>query len=398
MTTANAHEGIMLDLPERAVVVQRGVRDVAARFDARYWSDCDAERRFPEELWRALAGGGWLGLCVPEEYGGAGLGLLEMAVAVEELAAAGGGTGASFLYVLTPGFGAMTVSRHGTPAQRDMILPALARGDAEFCFALTEADTGSDAMQAKTSVREDGGDLVVSGQKLWISGVERARWMLVVAREVRENVRPALTLVLVDVAEAVATGSLHYTPIEKMGQHYIQSSTVFLDDVRVPRDRVLGERGGGATVLWDVLNPERILAAAGAVGHASLALRMASAYARERVVFGRPIGSNQGIAFPLAQQWALTELARLGVWRAAATFDAGRPSGSLANAAKLVACQAAWEATDRAFQTFGGMAYARSALIERLYRDVRIARVGPVSEEMILAGIAHHELGLPRSF
>ncbi len=385
-------------LPARAVAVRDGVRAIARDHGVEYWSRCDAERRFPEELWAELARGGWLGLCIPEVHGGAGAGLLEMAVAVEELAAAGGGTGASFLFVLTPGFGALTIVRHGSPAQQEEILPGVARGEVEFCFALTEPDTGSDALRMRTTVRADGGDLVIRGQKTWISGVQRATWMLVAGREADDASGRGLTLALVDVAEAVRAGTLTYQPIDKMGQHYVQSNAVFLDDVRLPVHRVVGERGGAARVLWDVMNPERVLAAAGAVGHATLALRLAAAYARERIVFGRPIGSNQGIAFPLAQQWALTQLARLGTWRAAARFDAGLPAGPEANAAKLVACQAAWEATDRAFQTFGGMAYARENHVERLLRDGRIARVGPVSEEMILAHIAHHELGLPRSF
>jgi acyl-CoA dehydrogenase len=387
-------------LPETAIAVQEGVRTLAARRGLDYWQACDAEQRFPEEVWDDLASGGWLGLCVPEEYGGGGQGLLEMAVAVEELAAGGGGGAASMLYILTPGFGALTLVRHGTEAQRAELLPGIADGSIEFCFAMTEPDAGSDTLATTTTARADGSDYLLNGQKIWISGVERADWMIVVARSGPAGTRrrDGLSLLLVDVAEARANGTLTATPIPKLGANLAHSNIVHLDDVRVPADRVLGHVDQGFDVLWDVLNPERILAGAGSVGHAELVLGLACEYARERHVFGRPIGSNQGIAFPLAQVKAHVDLARLGLHRAAWLFDAGLPCGSESNAAKLVATQAAWEATDRAFQTFGAMAYSAEYPIARLFRDARIQRVAPVSEELILAHIAHGDLGLPRSF
>ena len=390
-----------LDLPDTAVAVRDGVAAVAAKYDHAYWSRCEEEKRYPEELYRDLADGGWLGLSVPEEYGGGGQGLLETAVACETLCASGG-TAGSFIYVLNPGFGVTTVVRHGTEEQKQELLPGLASGDLQFSFGLTEPDAGSNAVEITTSARRDGDDFLLKGQKVWISNVERADWMVAVTRTVpAAEARPrtsGFTLFLVDVKEALAAGTLSFTPIPKMGTNILASSQVFLDDVRVPAHRVLGEVDEGFRVLWDVLNPERVLAAAGGVGGADAALEVAADYARERVVFGRPIGSNQSIQFPLAQVKAKTELARLMTYKAAWLFDQGRPCGNEANIAKLTAAQASWEAADQAFQTLGGMAYSKEYPVERLFRDARIAKNIPVSEQMVLAHIGTSMLGLPKSY
>jgi acyl-CoA dehydrogenase len=389
------------DLPEAALAVRDGVASVAARYDHHYWSECEESHRFPTEAWKDLADGGWIGLSVPEEYGGGGAGMLELAVACETLAASGG-TAGIFLYILTPGFGAMTLARHGTEEQKQAILPGIASGDTQFCMALTEPDAGSNALAIRTSARADGDDFLIKGQKIWISGVENAQWMLVVARTTPlEQAQPrtsGFTLLLVDVAQALADGTLTYQPIPKLGGNVVTSSQVFLDDVRVPATRVVGEADNGFPVLWDVLNPERILAAAGGVGGAEAALELAAAYATQREVFGRPIGANQAIQFPLAQLKAKTELARLMTYKAAWLFDLGRPCGNEANVAKLTAAQVAWEAADQAFQTFGGMAYSKEYPIERLFRDSRIGRNIPVAEELILAHIGTQMLHLPRSY
>jgi acyl-CoA dehydrogenase len=389
------------DLPEAALAVRDGVASVAARYDHHYWSECEESHRFPTEAWKDLADGGWIGLSVPEEYGGGGAGMLELAVACETLAASGG-TAGIFLYILTPGFGAMTLARHGTEEQKQAILPGIASGDTQFCMALTEPDAGSNALAIRTSARADGDDFLIKGQKIWISGVENAQWMLVVARTTPlEQAQPrtsGFTLLLVDVAQALADGTLTYQPIPKLGGNVVTSSQVFLDDVRVPATRVVGEADNGFPVLWDVLNPERILAAAGGVGGAEAALELAAEYATQREVFGRPIGSNQAIQFPLAQLKAKTELARLMTYKAAWLFDRGRPCGNETNMAKLTAAQVAWEAADQAFQTFGGMAYSKEYPIERLFRDSRIGRNIPVAEELILAHIGTQMLHLPRSY
>lgn len=393
------------NLPESAIAVRDGVAAVAAKYDNAYWSRCEEEHRFPDEVFKDLGDGGWLGLSIPEEYGGGGQGLLELAVANDTLCASGGTQG-TFIYVTTPGFGAMTLVRHGTDEQKQRILPGLASGDIQFSFALTEPDAGSNAIEITTAARRDGDDFLIKGQKVWISNVERADWMVAVtrtvpaaeAKEAGGNRTHGFTLFLIDVKEALAAGTLSYTPIPKMGSNILQSSQVFFDDVRVPAENVLGEVDKGFGVLWDVLNPERILAAAGGVGSADAALNVAAQYARERQVFGRPIGSNQAIQFPLAQIKAKTEMARLMTYKAAWLFDNGQMCGNEANVAKLTGAQVAWEAADQAFQTLGGMAYSKEYPIERMFRDARIGKNIPVSEQLVLAHIGTSMLGLPKSY
>lgn len=389
------------DLPESALAVRDGVAAVAGRYDNAYWSRCEEEHRFPQEVFDELAAGGWFGLCVPEQYGGGGQGLLELAVANETLCASGGLAG-TFFYITTPGFGAMTITRHGSTEQKERILPGLAEGRTQFCLALTEPDAGSDALAITTAARAEGDDFLIKGQKTWISNVENADWMVVVTRTIAvKDARPrtnGFTLFLVDVKEALAAGTLSYQPIPKMGSNVLCSSQVFLDDVRVPADNVIGTVDGGFAVLWDVLNPERILAAAGGVGAAEAALDVACAYAREREVFGRPIGANQAIQFPLAQIKAKTELGRLMAYKAAWLFDRGRPCAHEANIAKLTGAQVAWEAADQAFQTLGGMAYSKEYPVERMFRDARIGKNIPVSEQLVLAHLGTQVLGLPRSY
>lgn len=392
------------NLPESAIAVRDGVAAVAAKYDNAYWSRCEEEHRFPDEVFKDLGDGGWLGLSIPEEYGGGGQGLLELAVANDTLCASGGTQG-TFIYVTTPGFGAMTLVRHGTEEQKQRILPGLAAGDVQFSFALTEPDAGSNAIEITTAARRDGDDFLIKGQKVWISNVERADWMVAVTRTISASDAAqgggrthGFTLFLIDVKEALAAGTLSYTPIPKMGSNILQSSQVFFDDVRVPAENVLGEVDKGFGVLWDVLNPERILAAAGGVGSADAALDVAAQYARERHVFGRAIGSNQAIQFPLAQIKAKTEMARLMTYKAAWLFDSGQMCGNEANVAKLTGAQVAWEAADQAFQTLGGMAYSKEYPIERMFRDARIGKNIPVSEQLVLAHIGTSMLGLPKSY
>ncbi|WP_327103956.1 acyl-CoA dehydrogenase family protein [Nonomuraea glycinis] len=389
-------------LPESALAVQRGIGDICSRYDLDYWQRCESDKRWPEEVWAELGKGGWLGLAVPEEYGGGGQGLLELAVATETIAASGAAGGSAFTYVLTPGFGALTLARHGSDEQRAELLPRLATGEVETCFALTEPDAGSNSLAITTSARRDGGDYVINGQKIWITGVQRATWMLLVTRTIpAAEAKPrtsGLTVFLVNVPEAVAAGRLSYQPIPKLGANTTPSNMVFIDDLRVPATSVVGQVDEGAAVLWDILNPERILLAASALGGAEVALRVAVAYAKEREVFGRPIGANQAIAFPLAQVKAKIELARLMIYKAAWSFDRRLPCGTEANIAKLTASQAAWEAADAAFQTHGGMAYSLEYPVARLLTDARIGKVAPVTEELLLNFLATQVLGLPRSF
>ena len=389
------------ELPESAVAVRDGVAAVAAKYDHAYWSRCEEEHRFPQEAYDDLAAGGWFGLAVPEEYGGGGQGLLELAVANETLCASGG-TAGSFFYITTPGFGGMTVTRHGTEEQKQRILPGLATGESQFCLALTEPDAGSNALEITTSARPDGDDFLIKGQKVWISNVENADWMVAVTRTIpAAEARPrtaGFTLFLVDVKQALADGTLTFQPIPKMGSNILFSSQVFFDDVRVPAENVIGQVDQGFAVLWDVLNPERILAAAGGIGAADAALQVACDYARERVVFGRPIGANQALQFPLAQIKAKAELGRLMTYKAAWLFDRHQPCGSEANIAKLTGAQVAWEAANQAFQTLGGMAYSKEYPVERMFRDARIGKNIPVAEELVLAHIGTQALGLPKSY
>lgn len=389
-------------LPESALAVRSGVAAICSRYDLDYWQRCESDKRWPQEVWDELAKGGWLGLAVPERFGGGGQGLLELAVATETIAASGAAGGSAFTYVLTPGFGALTLSRHGSAEQQAELLPSLATGEVETCFALTEPDAGSNALAITTSARRDGGDYVINGQKIWITGVQRATWMLLVTRTIpAAEARPrsaGLTVFLVNVPEAVAAGTLTYRPIPKMGANTTPSNLVFLDGVRVPASRVVGRPDEGAAVLWDILNPERVLLAASALGGAEVALRVAVDYAKQREVFGRPIGANQAIAFPLAQVKAKIELARLMIYKAAWSFDRRLPCGTEANIAKLTASQAAWEAADAAFQTHGGMAYSLEYPVARLLADARIGKVAPVTEELLLNYLATQVLGLPRGF
>ncbi|WP_066369897.1 acyl-CoA dehydrogenase family protein [Herbidospora mongoliensis] len=389
-------------LPESARAVQDGIGEICSRYDMSYWERCEAEKRWPDSVWAELAKGGWLGLAVPEEFGGGGQGLLELAVATETLSASGSAGGSAFTYVLTPGFGALTIARHGSPRHRAALLPRLAAGEIETCFALTEPDAGSNSLAITTSARLDGSEFVVNGQKIWITGVQRATWMLLVTRTIpAAEAKPrtnGLTVLLVNVPEAVAAGTLSYRPIPKMGANTTPSNMVFFDDLRVPAENVVGEVHGGAVVLWDILNPERILLGASALGGAEVALRVGVEYAKQREVFGRAIGSNQAIAFPLARVKAKIELARLMLYKAAWLFDRGEPCGTEANIAKLTASQAFWEAADAAFQTHGGMAYSLEYPVARLLADARIGLVAPVTEELLLNYVATQVLGLPRSF
>ncbi len=377
--------------------VREGLRDVCSGFDLDYWMVADRDRRFPEEFWAELAKGGWTGLVVPEEYGGQALGMTEVTAAVEEIAAGGAGQAGSLFYVLTPVFGAIPISLHGTPAQKERILPGIASGDIEFCMALTEPDAGSNTLRIRTRARRDGDVFVVNGSKVWITGVERADWMLLVCRTAEyDETRPTfgITLLLVE----LPADGLTYRSIDKMGTRFVHSNEVFFDDVVIPAENVLGEVDHGMRVLFDVLNPERIAGAAGGIGHARLAQRLAVEYAKQRAPFGTPIGAYQGVAFPLAQLRADLEAARLLTYEAARLFDRGEPCGGEFAMAKLLASQVSDRSADQAFRTHGGMAYAREYHVERLVRDGKIARVGPVSEELALAHIAQHVLGLPKSY
>ncbi len=374
-------------------------RQVGEKYGLDYWRDLGGRKEYPAECWQEICDSGICGIAIPEEYGGSGLGMADMALAVEALCAGGGGSTLSQLFMLNPIFGGITLSLHGTDAQKKAMLPGLCSGEVTFCMALTEADAGTNSLMIKTFAEADGDGWLLNGQKIWITAVPQANKMLVVARTKRlESVArktDGISMFMIDVNRA---GLTHHA-IDKVGTNTLPSSSVFFDNVRVEPDELIGTLHEGWNQLLDVLNTERIVTTAGLVGTAKLAIRLGVDYAKERKVFGgKPIGSYQGIQFPIAEAHIKTECARLMNLKAASYYDEDKPYGSEANQAKWLAGQAAGLATDRAIQTLGGMGYAKESYIERLWRDARLFRFAPVSEEMVLNFVATHDLGLPRSY
>ncbi|MAL77918.1 MAG: acyl-CoA dehydrogenase [Sneathiella sp.] len=386
-------------LTEEQRMIAETAFKIGDEFGLDYWRELDAKKEFPKELWKAVCDAGLAGVALPEEYGGAGSGMLEMALIVENLAASGGGSTLGQLFMINPIFGGVTISKYGTDKMKKELLPRLISGEINFCMALTEARAGSNSLELKTFAAEDGDGWRLNGEKIWITAVDQAEKMLVIARTKKvEDVQKrtdGLSMFMIDVKRE----GLTYHPIEKVGTKTLSSCTVFFDDVRIEPEELVGTLHGGWRELLDTLNTERIVTTAGLVGAGDLALRLAVNYANDRKVFGdRPVGSYQGIQFPLAQAKAEIECARLMNYKAAAQFDAGESFGSESNAAKLIAAQAVADATERSMQAMGGMGYATESHLERLWRDARLFRFAPVSEEMILNFIAIHDLGMPRSY
>mgnify|MGYP000865333335 CR=1 FL=1 len=380
-------------------LIAETARKIGERFGLDYWYELDKAKSFPKEIWAAIAEAGLAGVALPEEHGGGGLGMLELALVIENVAAGGAGATLAQVFMINPIFGGVSIARHGTPAMKRELLPKLCRGELNFCMALTEPDAGTNTLEVKTFARADGNGWRLNGRKIWITGVPDADKMLVVARtkKLEESARKTdgLSLFMVDVDRA----GLTYSTIEKHGTNTLASCNVYFEEVRVEGSELVGTLHGGWPELLDVLNTERIVTVAGLVAAGHLATRIGVAYAKERKVFrDTPIGAYQGIQFPLAQAHAELECARLMNYKAATLHDQGQPYGSEANVAKLIAAQAAPALIDRAMQTMGGMGYAKEAHLERLCRDVRLFRFAPISEEMILNFIAQHDLGLPRSY
>lgn len=374
-------------------------RQVGDRFGLDYWRQQDASKSFPSEYWRAVCDAGLCGVALPTEHGGSGLGMLEMALIVESLAATGGGSTVGQLFMINPIFGGVSISRFGSAQMRAELLPKIISGEINCCMALTEPDAGTNTLEIKTFAAADGDGWRLNGRKIWITGVQSAAKMLVIARtkKVEESASrtDGMSMFMIDVDRA----GLSHTPIDKLGTCTLDSSSVFFDNVRVEPGELIGTLHKGWRELLDVLNTERIVTTAGLVGTGELAVKLAVAYANDRKVFGgKPISAYQGLQFPLAQCHVEVESARLLNHKAATNFDMGLPYGSEANAAKLIAAQAVARATERAMQTMGGMGYAKEYHVERLWRDCRLFRFAPVSEEMILNYVANHELGMPRSY
>jgi acyl-CoA dehydrogenase len=376
--------------------IRAAIERVCAPFDADYWLRKDSEGGFPEDFHRALADSGWLGIAMPEAYGGAGLGISEAALMMHTIAASGAGlSGASAVHMNI--FGLHPVVVFGSDAQKKRWLPPLIAGRDRACFAVTEPNTGLNTLKLKTRALLEGDHYVVSGQKVWISTAQVANKMLLLARTapVEDSTgTEGLSLFYTDLDRS----AIEVREIHKMGRHAVDSNQVFIDGLRIPVADRIGEEGKGFSCILHGLNPERILVGAEAVGLGRAALRRAATYASERVVFDRPIGQNQGIAHPLAKAWMELEAAHLMVQKAAWLYDQGQPCAAEANSAKYLAAEACYRACENAILTHGGMGYAKEYHVERYLREAWIPRLAPVSPQLILCFIAEKVLGLPKSY
>ena len=377
-------------------LIREAVIRTCAQFDDDYWSAADRDHRFPQEFYDAMAAGGWIGIAIPEAYGGGGRGVTEAATVLEEVAASGACmNGASSIHLSI--FGMHPVVLHGSEAMKQEYLPGVADGTIHVAFGITEPNAGTDTTKITTKAVRDGDAYVINGRKVWTSKALEADRILLLTRTtpLTEVAKPhqGMTLFLVD-RHAPGVG---VTPISKMGRNAVASCETTYDDVIVPVGDRVGEEGKGFTYLLDGLNAERILVASEALGIGRAALRVAVRYANDRVVFDRPIGKNQGIAFPLAQAHAQLRAAALMIREASTLIDAGQPCGEEANLAKYLAAEAGFFAADRAVQTLGGFGYATEYHVERYFREARLPRIAPISQELVLAYVAEHVLGLPRS-
>lgn len=377
--------------------IREAILKICARFGDDYWLTKDRDGGFPDEFHRAIADGGWLGIAMPEAYGGSGLGITEAAIMMQAVAESGAAfSGASALHMNI--FGLNPVIVFGTEEQKRRYLPPLIKGEEKACFAVTEPDAGLDTTRLKTRAVRDGNRYLVHGQKIWISTAQVADRVLLLAR----------TTPLDEVKKPTFGLSLFYTRldrahiearvIDKMGRKAVDSNQLFFDALPVPVEDRIGEEGKGFEYILHGMNPERVLIAAEAVGTGRVALARAARYAKERIVFGRPIGQNQAIQHPLAKCWADLEAANLMMLKAAALYDTGKPCGVEANAAKYLAAEAGFRACETAVMTHGGMGYAKEFHVERFLREILIARIAPVSRELILSHIAEKALGLPKSY
>ena len=376
--------------------LRRAVRDLCKAFPDAYWRELDAARAYPDAFVKALTDAGYLAALIPEEYGGSGLGVTEASIILEEINRSGGNAGACHAQMYTMG----TLLRHGSEAQKRAYLPKIATGELRLqAFGVTEPTTGSDTTQLKTTATRSADGYVVRGQKVFISRAEHSDLLLLVVRTTPiEQVKKrsdGLSILLVELRDAVGHG-LTIRPLRTMMNH--ATTELFFDDLHVPATALVGEEGRGFRYLLDGLNAERILIAAECIGDGRWFVERAARYARDRVVFNRPIGQNQGVQFPIARAHVNVEAADLMRFKAAALFDRGAPCGSEANMAKLLAADASWEAANVAVQTHGGFGFAEEYDVERKFRETRLYQVAPISTNLILSYVAEHILGLPRSF
>jgi acyl-CoA dehydrogenase len=377
--------------------IREAIRALCLKFDGAYWRKLDRERGYPTEFVKALTDAGWLATLIPEEYGGAGLGISAAAAVLEEVQRAGCNGAACHAQMYTMG----TVLRHGSAEQKQRYLPGIASGELRLqAFGVTEPTSGTDTLALRTTaVKKNNSTYIVNGQKVWTSRAEHSDLMLLLARTTpKEQVQKrteGLSVFLVDMRKALRKG-LTIKPIRTMMNH--NTTEVFFDDMEVPAENLIGEEGKGFRYILGGMNAERILIAAETIGDSRWFIEKATDYAKERKLFGRPIGQNQGVQFPIARAYAQTEAADLMVRKAAALYEAGLPCGAEANMAKMLGSEAAWAAADMCLQTHGGFGFAEEYDIERKFRETRLYMVAPISTNMILNFVSEHVLGLPRSY
>jgi len=377
--------------------IRRSVQKICAEYPDAYWLEKDEKHSYPHEFADAIARAGYLGIAYPPEYGGAGLGITEAAVLTQTVAE-GGGANSAVVSIIHPIFGLHPVVKHGTEDQKRRWLPAMISRKDRSCFGVTEPDAGLDTTRLKTFAEKRGDKYYVRGQKIWTSGAQQSTKIMLLARTkpIGETKRPmdGLSLFFTDLDRK----HVEIREIAKMGRHASDSNQVFFNDLPVPQEDLIGEEGKGFHYILDGLNPERILITAGLIGTGIAALRRAVQYAKERVVFDRPIGKNQAIQHPLADSWCQLEAAMLMNFKAAELYDKGLPCAHLCNAAKHLAAEAAFKACERAVMSHGGMGYAKEFHVERYYREVWVMRIGPVTSQLILSYIGEKVLGLPKSY
>ncbi|MEM7348386.1 MAG: acyl-CoA dehydrogenase family protein [Chloroflexota bacterium] len=386
----------MSDLTDLHDDLRAGVRQLCARFPDEYWRQLDKNEAYPTEFVKAMTEAGYLAALIPEEYDGVGVGITEASIILEEVHRSGGNAAACHAQMYIMG----TLLRHGSAAQKAHYLPKIASGELRLqAFGVTEPDAGTDTTNLRTKAVRDGDEYVVNGQKVWTSRAEHSDLMLLLARTTpREAVKKrteGLSVFLIDLKNAVGNG-VTIDPIETMINH--QTTQIYFDNLRIPADSLIGEEGMGFRYILDGMNAERLLIAAECIGDGYWFIDRATQYANEREVFGRPIGQNQGIQFPIAQAYVQVRAADLMRYEGARLFDAGQPCGAEANMAKLLAADASWEAANAALQTYGGFGFAREYDVERKFRETRLYQIAPISTNLILSYVGQHILGMPRSF
>src|SRR5215213_1244661 len=387
---------VVAEEPDPYHELREAVRALCARFPGSYFRELDQEGAYPEAFVQALTESGWLAALIPVEYGGSGLGLAEASVIMEEINRSGGNAGACHGQMYNMG----TLLRHGSPAQKDLYLPKIATGEWRLqAMGVTEPTTGTDTTKIKTTAVKKGDRYVINGQKVWISRVQHSDWMILLARttplaEVKKKAE-GMSIFMVDLRKAEKSG-MSVRPIANMVNH--ETNELFFENLEIPADNLIGQEGQGFKYILDGLNAERTLIAAECIGDGRWFIDRVTPYASERVVFGRPIGQNQGVQFPIAEAFIEVEAANLMRWSACELFDANQPCGAEANMAKYLAAKASWEAANACIQFHGGFGFAHEYDVERKFRETRLYQVAPISTNLILSYVAEHLLGLPRSF